>query len=204
MPANATLTLQRTIDEPPVVLAELVARARGGDPVAFAALYHRHIAAVYAFAVRRLGDRERAEDATQEIFTRALAGIGRCRDDTAFSGWLFGIAHHVVSTQRSAERRASASLETIAEPVDPDRSPEERVLSQERADELRRARERCLTERERTLFDLLLAGLPDTQIAVALGRRPGAVRMAHWRLLTKLRGCMGRRDQERGGGHVSA
>jgi RNA polymerase sigma-70 factor (ECF subfamily) len=194
---------ERTVGQSADELASLVARARAGDTTAFAVLYRRHIAAVYAFAARQLGDRERAEDATQEVFTRALAGIGRCRNDAAFAGWLFGIAHHVVAEQYKANRHRTFSLDLMAEPVDPDFSPEERALAREQGDELRRARERCLTDSERALFDLLLAGLADAQIAVALGRRPGAIRTAHWRLLLKLRGCLSMLNRGKGVGHAA-
>jgi RNA polymerase sigma-70 factor (ECF subfamily) len=184
-------------------IAPLVARARAGDSAAFATLYRRYVTGVYAFTARRLSDRDRAEEATQEIFTRALEGIGRCRDDAAFPGWLFGIAHHVVTEQYKAGRHVTSPLESASESVDPDRSPEESALSREGADELRRAREGCLNERERVLFDLLLADLTDAQIAAALGKRAGAIRMAHWRLLIKLRGCLGMLARLGGIGHAS-
>jgi DNA-directed RNA polymerase specialized sigma24 family protein len=54
------------------------------------------------------------------------------------------------------------------------------------------ARARCLSDRERELFDLLLTELNDKQIAAALGRSHGAVRTAHSRLLDKLRACLDR------------
>ena len=189
--------------EPVDEVASLVARARAGDSSAFALLYRRYVNRVYAFTARRLSSREAAEEATQEIFTRALAGIGRCRDDAAFPGWLFGIAHHVVTEQYKAARHATSPLESAPESADPAPSPEARALSREGADELRRARERCLNDRERELFDLLLADLTDTQIATALGRRAGAIRTAHWRLLIKLRGCLGMLPRLKGVGHAS-
>ncbi len=197
------LAVEAIAAQPAVEIAPLVARAKAGDSAAFALLYRRYVTGVYAFAARRLSGRQAAEDATQEIFTRALAGIGRCRDDAAFPGWLFGIAHHVVTEQYKAGRHATSALESARESADPDRSPEERALSREGADELRRARERCLNERERELFDLLLADLTDTQIAAALGKRAGAIRTAHWRLLIKLRGCLGMLARLGGVGHAS-
>ena len=56
---------------------------------------------------------------------------------------------------------------------------------------------------QRELFDLLLADLTDTQIAAALGKRAGAIRTAHWRLLIKLRGCLGMLSRLGGVGHAS-
>src|SRR5687768_11736363 len=102
------LATEAIAPEPAMEIAPLVARARAGDSAAFALLYRRYVAAVYAFTSRRLNGREAAEEATQEVFTRALAGLGRCRDDAAFPGWLFGIAHHVVTEQYKAGRHATS------------------------------------------------------------------------------------------------
>jgi RNA polymerase sigma-70 factor (ECF subfamily) len=182
----------------------LVSRSRSGDAAAFALLYRQFVNQVYAYSVRRLSNREAAEEATQETFTRALAGLSRCRDDDAFAGWLFGIAHHVVNEQYRATRVQSSGLDGDLDPADPESGPEDRAIRNEDAAELRRARERCLTEKERTLFDLLLAGLTDAQIAVVLGKRSGAIRTAHWRLLIKLRGCLSMLTRLMGGRHAPA
>jgi len=182
----------------------LVSRSRAGDSAAFALLCRQFVNQVYAFAVRRLPTREAAEEATQETFTRALAGLNRCRNDEAFAGWLFGIAHHVVNEQYRATRLQTSSLDGDLDPADPGIGPEDRAICNEDAAELRQARERCLTENERTLFDLLLAGLTDAQIAVVLGKRPGAIRTAHWRLLIKLRGCLSMLTRLMGGRHAPA
>jgi RNA polymerase sigma factor (sigma-70 family) len=148
MARNPILATGGIASEPVEAVTSLVARAKAGDSAAFVLLYRHYVNGVYAFTARRLSGREAAEDATQEIFTRALAGIGRCRDDAAFPGWLVALARHVVTEQYKAGRHATSSLDGAAEPVDPDLSPEERVLSREGADELRQARERCMTDRD--------------------------------------------------------
>ena len=47
---------------------ELIERIAGGDRAAFEELYQRYARAVLGLALRRLGDRGRAEDASQEAF----------------------------------------------------------------------------------------------------------------------------------------
>ncbi|HEU5430044.1 MAG TPA: sigma-70 family RNA polymerase sigma factor [Thermomicrobiales bacterium] len=178
--------------------AALVARARQGDATAFAALYRRYVDRVYAFAARRLTDRAAAEEATQETFARALAGLGRFRTDGAFAGWLFTIAGHVVLEHFRTKRRGESPGEPI-DLEDPDPTPEERLLRADAVAELEAARVRCLGQGERDLLDLLLADLTDNEIAAAIGRRPGAVRTARWRLLIKLRDCLGIRGQAKEG-----
>src|SRR2546422_1031372 len=47
---------------------ELITLVGEGDPGAFELLYQRYARPVFALALRRLGDRGRAEDAVQETF----------------------------------------------------------------------------------------------------------------------------------------
>ncbi len=184
-----------TIDAPPADPgagdALLVALATQGDARAFALLYRRYVDRVYDYAARRLGSRGAAEEATQEVFSRAWQGLGRCRDGAAFAGWLFAIARHVVADGHRAGRHPSVPLADAPDLADPDPTPEELAVRGEGHDRLQAARARCLTDKERELFDLLLADLTDREIATALGRRDGAIRTEHWRLIAKLRACLG-------------
>ena len=190
-----------TVDAPPTDPggsdAALVLGAKQGDARAFTLLYRRYVDRVYAYSARRLASREAAEEATQEVFYRALQGLGRCRDEAAFAGWLFAIARHVIADRHRAGRHRDAPLDHAPDREDLDPTPEERAIRAEGRDELHRARERCLNETERELLDLLLMDLTDREIAAALDRRYGAIRTAHWRLIAKLRVCLGVRATER-------
>ena len=71
--------------------AMLVRRVLGGDTAAFTTLVDRHAAACTRFATRMLGNREDAEDATQEAFLRAYRSLARYEERQAFRTWLFQI-----------------------------------------------------------------------------------------------------------------
>ena len=47
------------------------------DPRRFAELYENNFARVYAYFVRRVRNREEAQDLTAEVFHQALANLGR-------------------------------------------------------------------------------------------------------------------------------
>src|SRR3954469_4295574 len=47
------------------------------DPAGFGELYEENFYRVYAYVVRRVGDRHQAEDLTADVFREALAGIGK-------------------------------------------------------------------------------------------------------------------------------
>ena len=71
--------------------AMLVRRVLDGDATAFTTLVDRHAAACTRFAIRMLGNREDAEDATQESFLRAYRYLGRYEERDYFRTWLFQI-----------------------------------------------------------------------------------------------------------------
>jgi RNA polymerase sigma-70 factor (ECF subfamily) len=184
-PVTSSATLQDAADD-----AVLVAHAKHGDARAFTLLYQRYVERVYAYVVYQLSNREVAEEATQTIFFRALRGLAGFRDDAAFGPWLFAIARNVITDVQRSRRHASAPLEMAMDVADPEPTPEEHAMRVLARDELLAARDHCLTQREREFFDLLLAGLTHAEMAHVMGRRPGAIRTAHWRLIAKLRRCL--------------
>jgi RNA polymerase sigma-70 factor (ECF subfamily) len=75
-------------------VAELVSRARRGEPAAFDQLVRRHLRAAYAVALAVLGRPADAEDVAQEAFIAALERLDDCRDGARFSGWLIQIVRN--------------------------------------------------------------------------------------------------------------
>lgn len=64
----------------------------------FEALYLEHRDELYGFLVRRVG-RERAEDAFQETFLRALRGYPKLRHGSHLRAWLYTIAARVAADE---------------------------------------------------------------------------------------------------------
>jgi len=81
---------------------------RERDPGAWHELFNREMPAIYRYALSRLGDAGRAEDATSEVFEQAWRHAGTFEDrGLPVRAWLFGIARNVVgSHRRSWFRRA--------------------------------------------------------------------------------------------------
>ncbi|MDB5035640.1 MAG: hypothetical protein JWQ98_2881 [Chlorobi bacterium] len=75
---------------------ELFTLMSGGDKLAFAELYTRYRGRIYAYALRMLGDRDRANDVFQETFTRIY---NRCRDHERLmsnvSAYIFTTARNI-------------------------------------------------------------------------------------------------------------
>jgi RNA polymerase sigma-70 factor (ECF subfamily) len=175
--------------------AELVAHTVH-DPRAFALLYRRYLDPIYRYCLHRLGSTEVAEDATSQIFLKALGALSTYAAERPFRSWLFAIAHNVVVDHYRAQREEQP-LEAALEVLDSARSPEELAVV---GDEVRAVRSllATLTPEQAHVIELRLAGLTEVEIANALGRRPGAVRAAQFRALGRLRALLGVPSRTRG------
>ncbi len=80
----------------------------------FERCFRAHYADLLAFAIRRLGDRAAAEDATSEVFAVAWRRRERVPDPPL--PWLYAVALRVISNQyRSTRRRRELDLRLIRE-----------------------------------------------------------------------------------------
>lgn len=76
--------------------SQLILRSRNGDHTAFEKLYRDNIGRVYALCLRMCGQKDLAEDLSQEAFIRAWQKLNSFRGDSAFSSWLFRLTSNVV------------------------------------------------------------------------------------------------------------
>ena len=93
--------------------AELVERARQGDPDAFGELVDRHRSGVYRAALSALGSPADAEDAAQDAFLTAYRSLSRFRGEASFRTWLLTIAWNQAINRR---RKLSPWWRLIARP----------------------------------------------------------------------------------------
>ncbi len=85
--------------------ADLVARACQGDQEAFRLIFERYSRPVISFIYDQVGNREVAEELTQETFVRAYRSLHTLREETKLSTWLFGIAKNVARESLRARAR---------------------------------------------------------------------------------------------------
>ena len=63
----------------------------GLEPSEFASLYSEHSRAIYYLALRFLGDPQKAEDATHDVFLKAYRKMDQFRGDSSWRTWLYRI-----------------------------------------------------------------------------------------------------------------
>ena len=93
-PARATMSLVSYSD---VSDGELIRLVGSGDRSAFDALYRRYARPVFGLALRRLGDRGRAEDAVQETFASVWRAARSYRPERGPGApWLYAVARNAI------------------------------------------------------------------------------------------------------------
>ena len=163
---------------------DLIARVGEGDAGAFEQLYRRYSRPVFALALRRLGDRGRAEDAVQETFASIWRSAGSYRSERGPGApWLYAVARNAIVDRRRALGPVPA------EPVDEassDAGPDERAESSWTAWRIHRALAE-LPEQERKLIELAYwGGLSQSEIADFVGIPLGTVKTRTRSALSRL------------------
>ena len=98
--------------------ATLVARVAAGDESAYRALLAVHLAPLNRYARRMLGDRDEADDVTQEVFVRLWTDAHRYRPEAArLTTWLHRIAHNLCVDWQRRHGRISLTGDALPETV---------------------------------------------------------------------------------------
>jgi RNA polymerase sigma-70 factor, ECF subfamily len=153
------------------------------DPSRFADLYEQNFFRVYAYIVRRVGDRHQAEDLTADVFREALAGIGKFEwRGLPFAAWLFGIASRIVADHWKQSGRVMGN---------PSKEPEAAASAEiEYSTMLFQLVDRLPDAQFRVIHMRFVEQKSIREIAQELGRSEGAVKQLQLRAIESLRAQM--------------
>jgi RNA polymerase sigma factor (sigma-70 family) len=141
--------------------ADLVRHSQNGDRQALDQLIRRHQPWVLHIAQRMLWNRADAEDATQEIFIKAITHLGDFQQRSGFRTWLYRIAgNHLLDRCRVAKTFAGVA-QTLNEMPDRD-LPDPNSMRLETALLIEEAKIACTT-------GMLLCLEPRQRLAFILG-----------------------------------
>ena len=159
----------------------LLVEAAQHDPARFADLYERNFDRVYAYIVRRVGDRAQTEDIASEVFHHALANLKSFEwRGMPFCAWLYRIAANAI-----ADRYQKAARESQLPADDPEAADdvERRALLSELVNSLP-------PEQRRVVIQRFVEQRSIKEIARAMQRSEGAIKQLQFRALQTLRARM--------------
>lgn len=167
----------------------LVEGFRRGDPEAFERIVGSHRRAIYAVALRYLGNHADADEAAQQALVRAWNARSRFRGDSRLSTWLTRIVINVARSLRSRAPRVEA-LDDAAEPKDP-RAGADATLHVDQARERVRQAVDTLPPRQREVVLLkVFSEMTYKEVATVLELSEGAVKAHLHQAVANLRRAM--------------
>jgi RNA polymerase sigma-70 factor (ECF subfamily) len=157
----------------------------------FAALFEQYNSPIYNYALRMVGDHDRAADIAQDTFIKAYRKLDTLTETTSVKSWLYRIATNTAIDDMRRRRNVTTMSDdqpTFANRPDQRPGPEAQVMASTLDERIQRA---LLTLRPNHRQCLLLSDLEDMsahQIGEVMGLSYGAVRT----LLCRARGEMRR------------
>ncbi|NLW02389.1 MAG: sigma-70 family RNA polymerase sigma factor [Clostridiaceae bacterium] len=118
-----------------------IRRCLAGEKEAFEPLVSKYKNLVYGIALNILHNRDEAADATQEVFLKAWANLGRYNPEYSFKAWIARIAvNHSINVSQKNRRSAAAWDEDAVFRIPANSGlPEEELLYREEQDRVKQA-----------------------------------------------------------------
>jgi RNA polymerase sigma factor (sigma-70 family) len=167
--------------------AELLARAKGGDEDAYAALVRAHQELAFRTAVLITQDAAEAEEAAQDAFVKAWRALGRFRAGAPLRPWLLAIVANEARNRRRAAGRRAALAERAPRGAERAPSAESVAVAAGSRTALLDALGRLRADDRLVLGCRYLLELTEAETASALGVRVGTVKSRTSRALSRLR-----------------
>src|SRR3954447_26357720 len=154
--------------------AELLTRVAERDREAFELLYGRYVRSVFGLALRRLRDRQRAEDAVQETFAAVWRSAASYRPERGPAApWLYAIARNAIVDRFRTQIDTTGEVPEI---VSADPGPADSAEASFVSYRVHRALEE-LPSREREVVELAYwSGLSQSEVADYLNIPLGTVK----------------------------
>jgi RNA polymerase sigma-70 factor (ECF subfamily) len=170
----------------------LIASAASGDREAFGRIYERYSPRVFRHASFLTGDIALAEDITAQVFLKALEAIPRYEPrGVPFVAWLLRITGNMVINHRKSHKNdGHAQLPESLETDDSHASPEDCAEAKLDGQRVWREVRRLPSEQRQVIAMRFIDDLAYPDIAEALGKSVGAVRVIQFRALANLRHMM--------------
>ena len=190
----------------PATFAQVIRRARHGDEEALVALYQRALPTIYRYVMARLGRPDLVEDVVSEVFLVMIESISMLRADyeAGFLAWLIQIAQgKCARALRNVTRREARQLplpgssatddDFTLEPMATDIASNPVAMQEwrETMEELGAALQRLSPEQQIVVIGRFLGGQSAEDLAKALDKQPGAIRILQFRALGALAEYLG-------------
>jgi len=179
-------------------VTKLIDRASQGDTNAFGALYDLYFDGIFRFFNSHLGNFQDAEDLTGEVFLRIWQSLPNYQHQgIPFTAFLYRVARNILTDhyRRShGERTEIAVEEELIDHI----SSQAFVSSTNDLDyiDIRQVLDNLREDYREILILRFYSGLTPDEIALTIGKTPGATRVLQYRALEAMRRLMDKGNEK--------
>ena len=144
----------------------------------FSLLYTRYAGKIYSKCLSMLRDEARAQDATQEVFTKIFLNLAKFSGKSKFSTWVYSITYNfcIDYIRRTKKKKDIFSDDIERLPEVPDEVPDEELLLMEVA-QLRKVLSELNVDDKTILMMKYQDGMSIKEIAEIIDKTESAVKM---------------------------
>jgi RNA polymerase sigma-70 factor (ECF subfamily) len=167
------------------ILLPLLAKAKKGEQAAFGEIYNLYFKKIYQFIFYRVSHKEIAEDLAEEVFLKAFTKLSSVNDSKAFLGWMYQIARNqVIDYYR--EKKTIIALDEVENTLEYETNVIDVVNLQQEQIVLLKLIKDLPSDQQLVLKLKFFEDLTNTEIAEALNKSEGAIRVIQHRGIAKL------------------
>ena len=146
-----------------------------------------HVDRVYKHIYYRVNNNTDAEDLTQQVFIKAWDAIGRYKKTASpFLAWLITISRNlVIDFYRSRKSETSLDFDVVA--TSPETDPQHLLEAEFSQQHMRRAINQLKGDQQQVILLRFIEDYSYSEIAAAMGKSEGAIRVIQHRGLIKLK-----------------
>ncbi len=167
----------------------LVNKAKNGEAQAFGKLYDIYLTPIYRFVFLKVGGvKAEAEDICHQVFLKAWQNIKSYEfQGFPFSSWLYRIAQNTVIDYYRT-RKQNLNIETVAEEIFADAPDVDQKIDRDfELGKVLLAIAKLETDQQNVVVMKFVNDLSNKEIAAALGKSEGAIRVVQHRALKQLK-----------------
>ena len=175
---------------------DLLGLAMQGDKEAYGALYQLYLEKVYRYVYFKVGDKEDAEDITENVFIRTWTAIHQKKGHIVienFKAWIYRAAHNLVIDHY--RKKGSRQEQEVVEDLQSEQESVEQIVEKEQTGRELYAAIQKLEERlQQVIIMRFINGYSHIETARIIGIKPGHVRVLQHRALKQLQELFVERD----------
>lgn len=118
-------------------IIEVVQRCKNGDYGAWNMIVDRYAKVIYNQALNFFGNREDAEDVTQDVFMKIFNNIDKFREEKNFNSWVMRISNNYCIDYWRKYKKKMKRVELTDDLIKQEDTPEDKVIKEHNLKDLR-------------------------------------------------------------------